>query len=247
MGIEVPEQYGGAGGSLMMVTLAVEEISKVDASAAIMLRRAEHARELPDQPVRQRRAEGEVPHAPDARHDRRLRAVRAVVGLGRVRRWRRAPSGAATAGCSTAARCGSRTAPKRGSTSSSRTPNPSAGYKGITAFIVEREMPGFSVGKKEDKLGIRASSTTELILDGVRGPGGERARPRRPGLQDRDRDAERGAHRHRRADDRRRAGRARRGDGVREGAQAVRQGARRVPGDPVPARAGGARSWKPRG
>jgi alkylation response protein AidB-like acyl-CoA dehydrogenase len=48
--------------------------------------------------------------------------------------------------------------------------NPSAGYKGITAFIVERAFPGFSVGRKEDKLGIRASSTTELILDGVRVP-----------------------------------------------------------------------------
>ncbi len=48
--------------------------------------------------------------------------------------------------------------------------NPSAGYKGITAFIVEREFPGFSVGRKEDKLGIRASSTVELILDGCRVP-----------------------------------------------------------------------------
>jgi alkylation response protein AidB-like acyl-CoA dehydrogenase len=44
--------------------------------------------------------------------------------------------------------------------------NPSAGYKGITAFLVERDMPGFTVGKKEDKLGIRASSTTELLFDG---------------------------------------------------------------------------------
>jgi hypothetical protein len=43
--------------------------------------------------------------------------------------------------------------------------DPSKGYKGITAFIVEREFPGFSVGKKENKLGIRASSTTELILE----------------------------------------------------------------------------------
>ena len=43
--------------------------------------------------------------------------------------------------------------------------DPAAGYKGITAFIVERGFPGFSVGKKEDKLGIRASSTTELILE----------------------------------------------------------------------------------
>ena len=48
--------------------------------------------------------------------------------------------------------------------------NPEAGYRGITAFVVERQMAGFSVGKKEDKLGIRASSTTELILDGVRVP-----------------------------------------------------------------------------
>jgi len=44
--------------------------------------------------------------------------------------------------------------------------DPSAGYRGITAFIIERGFAGFAVGKKEDKLGIRASSTTELILDG---------------------------------------------------------------------------------
>jgi len=48
--------------------------------------------------------------------------------------------------------------------------NPAAGYKGITAFMVERGMPGFTVGKKEDKLGIRASSTCELILEGCRVP-----------------------------------------------------------------------------
>jgi alkylation response protein AidB-like acyl-CoA dehydrogenase len=48
--------------------------------------------------------------------------------------------------------------------------NPAAGYKGITAFIVERGFPGFAVGKKEDKLGIRASSTVELILDGCEVP-----------------------------------------------------------------------------
>ena len=50
------------------------------------------------------------------------------------------------------------------------TVNPDAGYKGITAFMVERGMPGFSVGKKEDKLGIRASSTCELLFDGCRVP-----------------------------------------------------------------------------
>jgi alkylation response protein AidB-like acyl-CoA dehydrogenase len=48
--------------------------------------------------------------------------------------------------------------------------DPAKGYKGITGFVVEREFPGFSVGKKEDKLGIRASSTCELILDDVRVP-----------------------------------------------------------------------------
>ena len=48
--------------------------------------------------------------------------------------------------------------------------NPEAGYRGITAFIVERDFPGFQVGKKEDKLGIRASSTCELILDNCRVP-----------------------------------------------------------------------------
>jgi butyryl-CoA dehydrogenase/short/branched chain acyl-CoA dehydrogenase len=48
--------------------------------------------------------------------------------------------------------------------------DPSAGYKGITAFLVEKNVPGFSVGKKEDKLGIRASSTCELILEDCRVP-----------------------------------------------------------------------------
>src|SRR5206468_8889150 len=48
--------------------------------------------------------------------------------------------------------------------------NPEAGYKGITAFLVERDTPGFKVGKKEDKLGIRASSTCELIFDDCRVP-----------------------------------------------------------------------------
>src|SRR5947209_12870958 len=50
--------------------------------------------------------------------------------------------------------------------------NPGAGYKGVTAFVIERGFKGFSVGKKEDKLGIRASSTTELILDHCEVPAG---------------------------------------------------------------------------
>jgi len=50
--------------------------------------------------------------------------------------------------------------------------NPSAGYRGITAFLVERGTPGFTVGKKEDKLGIRASSTCELLFEECRVPAG---------------------------------------------------------------------------
>jgi butyryl-CoA dehydrogenase/short/branched chain acyl-CoA dehydrogenase len=48
--------------------------------------------------------------------------------------------------------------------------DPARGYKGITSFLVERSFPGFQVGKKEDKLGIRASSTCELLLEGCRVP-----------------------------------------------------------------------------
>ena len=50
------------------------------------------------------------------------------------------------------------------------TSDPAAGYKGITAFLVERGIPGFTVGKKEDKLGIRASSTCELLFEDCRVP-----------------------------------------------------------------------------
>ena len=50
------------------------------------------------------------------------------------------------------------------------TVDPAAGHRGITAFLIERDRPGFSVGRKEDKLGIRASSTCELVLDGCRVP-----------------------------------------------------------------------------
>ena len=63
------------------------------------------------------------------------------------------------------------------------TVDPGAGYKGITAFIIEKEFPGFTVGKKEDKLGIRASSTCELILEDCRVPKSERSRRGGQGIQ----------------------------------------------------------------
>ena len=64
--------------------------------------------------------------------------------------------------------------------------NPAAGHRGITCFLVERDFPGFQVGKKEDKLGIRASSTCELIMDDCLRARRQRARRSRQGLQDRD-------------------------------------------------------------
>ncbi len=64
--------------------------------------------------------------------------------------------------------------------------DPAAGYKGITAFLVEKDFPGFSVGKKEDKLGIRAGSTCELLFEDCAVPEGECARRGRQGIQDRD-------------------------------------------------------------
>ena len=81
--------------------------------------------------------------------------------------------------------------------------NPDAGYRGITAFLVERGFPGFRVGRKEDKLGIRASSTCELLLDDCRVPPANVLGDVGQGLQGGDGDAERRADRHRRPDGRR--------------------------------------------
>ena len=115
--------------------------------------------------------------------------------------------------------------------------NPDAGYKGITAFLIERDFPGFSVGKKEDKLGIRASSTCELILEDCRVPKENVLGDAGQGLQDRHRDAERGPHRHRRADDRRRPRRARARHRLHEGAaSSSAKPISRVPGRAVPDR-----------
>ncbi|HEY2897603.1 MAG TPA: acyl-CoA dehydrogenase [Gemmatimonadaceae bacterium] len=165
MGIEVADTYGGAAGSLMMVTLAVEEISRVDASAAIMV---DVQNTLVNYPIAR--------YGTDAQRKRFLpRLTSRTIGAYALSE---AGSGSDAFGLATRAE-------KQGNdwSLSGRklwitngadagifvvfaNANPSAGYKGITAFLVERDMPGFTVGKKEDKLGIRASSTTELLFDG---------------------------------------------------------------------------------
>ena len=169
MGIEVPEQYGGAAGSLFMVTLAVEEISKVDASSAILV---DVQNTLVNYPIAR--------YGSDFQKNRYLR--RLTSGTVGAYALSEAGSGSDAFGLATrAVRQGDGwilDGRKLWITNGAEaeifvvfaTVDPSAGYKGITAFIVERDFPGFRVGKKEDKLGIRASSTTELLLDGCRVP-----------------------------------------------------------------------------
>jgi len=164
MGIEVQEQYGGAAGSLTMVAIAVEEISKIDASAAIV---CDVQNTLVNYPISR--------YGNDEQRAKYLsRLVTDTVGAYALSE---PGSGSDAFGLQTRAEHrGDRyvlTGRKMWITNGAEAGiyvvfanvNPAAGYKGITAFIVEREFKGFSVGKKEDKLGIRASSTTELILD----------------------------------------------------------------------------------
>jgi alkylation response protein AidB-like acyl-CoA dehydrogenase len=169
MGIEVPEEYGGAGGSLFMVTLAVEEISRIDASAAILV---DVQNTLVNFPVNR--------YGNDEQKKRFLpRLCSDTVGAYALSEG---GSGSDAFGLATRARKdgdswildGRKLWITNGAEAGIfivfATVDPKAGYKGITAFIVERDTPGFAVGKKEDKLGIRASSTTELLLDECRIP-----------------------------------------------------------------------------
>ncbi len=164
MGIQVAEEYGGAGGSLMMVALAVEELSKVDASAAVVID-----------------VQNTLVNYPIARYGTPAQCEQYLTRLasGSIGAYALSEPGSGSDAFGLATRAVRRgasyvlTGRKMWITNGAEaeiyvvfaTLDPAAGYKGITAFIVEREFPGFSVGRKEDKLGIRASSTTELILD----------------------------------------------------------------------------------
>jgi len=169
MGIEVPEQYGGSDGSLMMVALAVEEISKIDAAAAIVV---DVQNTLVNYPINR--------YGSDALKAKYLpRLTSDTMGAYALSE---PSSGSDAFGMTTRAEqradkwylSGRKMWITNGAEAGIyvifANADPSKGYKGITAFVVEREFKGFSVGKKEDKLGIRASSTTELILDGVEVP-----------------------------------------------------------------------------
>jgi alkylation response protein AidB-like acyl-CoA dehydrogenase len=170
MGIEVAEEFGGAGGSLMMVAIGVEEISKVDPAAAILM---DVQNTLVNYPIRRYGSDHiKSTYLPQLTSEK----------VGAYALSEPASGSDAFGMQARAEQRGDRwilNGRKMWITNGAEAEiyvvfanaNPSVGYKGITAFVVERGFPGFSVGKKEDKLGIRASSTTELILDDVQVPG----------------------------------------------------------------------------
>lgn len=169
MGIEIPETHGGSGSNFFMAVLAVEEVSRVDASIGVFLdvqntlvnnalirwaTEEQKKRYLP------RLATDTVGayalSEPDSGSDAFALASRAVEDgdsyrLTGTKLW--ITNGA-----------------EAGLFIIFANINPEAGYRGITAFLVERDLPGFQIGKKEDKLGIRASSTNELILEDCKVP-----------------------------------------------------------------------------
>ena len=166
MGIELPEQYGGAGGTAMMIVLAVEELSKVDASAAIQV---DVQNTLVEYPV--------AAYGSDALKAKYLpRLTGGTVGAYALSE---PGSGSDAFGLATRAErvdggwrlSGAKAWITNGAEAEIfvvfATTDPALGYKGITAFMVEKGADGFAIGKKEDKLGIRASSTTGLHFEQV--------------------------------------------------------------------------------
>src|SRR5579871_2400914 len=169
MGVEVPEQYGGAGGSFFEAILAVEEISRVDPSAGVIV------------DVQNTLVNNALMHWTTEEQKRRFlpKMTSDTVGAYALSE---ASSGSDAFAMQTRAQLkGSEyvlNGRKLWITNSKEagvfivfaTIDHAAGYKGITAFVLEKDFPGFAVGKKEDKLGIRASSTCELILEDCRVP-----------------------------------------------------------------------------
>src|SRR5213594_1018942 len=164
MGIEIPEAHGGAGGSLFMTVLAVEELSAIDASVAIFV---DVQNTLVNTLLRK--------WASDDIKQRYL--PRLATDLLGAYALSEPESGSDAFGLQTRATRQGNTwilegrklwitnGAEAGVFVIFANTDFTKGYKGITAFAVERGFKGFSVGKKEDKLGIRASSTCELILD----------------------------------------------------------------------------------
>ena len=169
MSIDVPESYGGSGGTFFMAILAIEEFSRVDASAGVVI---DVQNTLVSNALRR--------WGNEAQKKKFLpRLAQDTVGAYALSE---PASGSDAFSLTTQAREDGEfyvlngrklwitNAKEAGLFILFATLNRELGYKGITAFLVERDSPGFAVGKKEDKLGIRASSTCELILEDCRVP-----------------------------------------------------------------------------
>ena len=169
MAIEIPEQYGGAGGSFFMSVLAIEEFSRVDSAVAVLV-------DVQNTLV----ANALLRWAGDELKERVLPGM--ASGTIAAYALSEASSGSDAFALQTRAvddgahfvltgrKLWITNAAEAGVFLVMANADPDKGHRGITSFIVERDRDGFSIGKKEDKLGIRASSTCELILDGVRVP-----------------------------------------------------------------------------
>src|SRR5580704_7774549 len=169
MGIEIPEEYGGQGGNFFQSILAVEALAAVDPAAAVIVDvQNTIANNIL---IRWGNDEQKRRYFPQLARDTVAAFALSEAGSGSD----------AFAMATRATRQGDHfliTGRKLWITNAAEAgiyflfanANPEAGHRGITCFLVERNTPGFQVGKKEDKLGIRASSTCELILDDCRVP-----------------------------------------------------------------------------
>jgi len=169
MGIEIPEQYGGGGAKFFDAILAVEELSRVDAAAGVVV---DVQNTLVNNALLRWGSEAQKKH---------YLPMMAAETVGAYALSEAGSGSDAFALQTRAERKGGEyllngrklwitNAKEAGLFVLFATIDPGAGYKGITAFLVEKNFSGFSVGKKEDKLGIRASSTCELILEDCRIP-----------------------------------------------------------------------------
>jgi alkylation response protein AidB-like acyl-CoA dehydrogenase len=169
MGIEIPEQYGGQGGTFFQAILAVEELSAVDPSAGVIVDVQNTI--CNNALLKWATPEQKAKYLP-------------LLAENTVASYALSEAGSGSDAFAMATHAEDRgdhfllTGRKLWITNANEAgffllfanARPEAGYKGVTAFLIERGFPGFQVGKKEDKLGLRASSTCELILDNCRVP-----------------------------------------------------------------------------
>ncbi len=169
MAIETPEEFGGAGSTIFNAILAIEELARIDASVSVFV--DVHNTLVTNALMRWG-------------NDAQKKKYMPQLASSRVGAYALSEAGSGSDAFALATRAVDKgdhyelNGQKLWITNGNEaeifvlfaTVDPSAGYKGITAFIVEKQFEGFTVGKKEDKLGIRASSTTELILDGCKVP-----------------------------------------------------------------------------